>query len=153
MPDKDRFCIPCQLVLLPVAENLSPDAVLLTWNARSQYNQLDDKIQWPKNRNFKYASTTGGTNLRSHLERFHLAEYLKIGQERGWVMQLASIKAKAKELEAARLLLKKQVPFSPDNVTKYLIRFIVGNDQVILTLLKVNFIILLKLFSTVYKCG
>lgn len=28
MPDKDRFCIPCQLVLLPVAENLSPAVML-----------------------------------------------------------------------------------------------------------------------------
>lgn len=110
--------------------------VVLTWNARSDYNQLDDKTQWPKNRNFKYSSTTASSGLRSHLDRFHYTEYLKIGQERGWVMQLASIKAQQAQESAAKFLAKQQLPkFTPDNVTNYLIRFIAANDQVSSTLL------------------
>ena len=92
------------------------------------------------------------SGLRSHLERFHFMEYLKIGQERGWVMQLASIKAQEMQVAAAKILLKQQLPkFTPDNVTNYLICFIAANDQVKSTLLKVDIIILL--FSTVHKCG
>jgi hypothetical protein len=58
-------------------------------------------------------------------------------------MQLASIKAQEMQAAAAKLLLKQQVvPFTPDNVTNQLIRFIAANDQVRSTWLKMEFIIL-----------
>jgi hypothetical protein len=57
-------------------------------------------------------------------------------------MQLPSIKAQEKqELEAAQTAkLKQQVPFTADNVTNYLIRFIAVNDQVNFTLITLDFI-------------
>lgn len=106
--------------------------VSITRNSRSEFNQF--KTKWPSKRNYKYSWSTGGSGLRSHLERFHQKEYLKIGQERGWVMQLASIKTQEKQAQENQATLKQEVPFSPDNVTNYLIRFIVANDQVRSTL-------------------
>lgn len=121
-----------------ITECLCPDGVL-TRNARSTFDQLEDKSQWPHHRNFTYSLTTANGGLRSHLERFHSVEYLKVGQERGWVLQLASIKAQVVlATQTAKLSLKKQVPFTPDNVANCLIRFIAANDQVRSTLLKVD---------------
>jgi len=131
-----------------IAPYLCPDVVLVK-TARSTFDELEDKSQWPNNHNYVYSSTTSNSGLCSHLECFHYMEYLRIGLDQGWVMQLASIKAQA--IQAEKHLLKQQVPFMPDNITNHLIHFITANDQVRSTLLKADSMILL--FSTVYKCG
>ena len=147
-PEGHRAGLSLYFMQVSITPYLCPDVVLMK-NARSTFDELKDKSQWPNNHNYAYSSTTSNSRLYLHLECFHYTEYLKIGQERGWVMQLASIKVQA--IWAAKHLLKQQVPFTPDNVTNHLIHFITANDQVRSTLLKVDSMILL--FSTVYKCG
>jgi hypothetical protein len=112
-----------------ITEYLCPDGVL-TWNARSKYDQLEDKSQWPNHCNFKYSSTMANGGLCLHLEQFHSTQYLKIGQEMGWVMQLASIKVQiALAMQTAKLSLKQQLPFTPHNIANCLICFIATNDH------------------------
>ena len=98
------------------------------------HNALEDKTQWPSNRNYSYSWRTSTSGLRSHLERFHKEEYLRLGKERGWVIQLASVKSQQAKSAGN---LKPRVFFSSDAVTDHLVRFIAANDQVRLTLLEV----------------
>ena len=99
-----------------------------TRHGRAKFDALEDKAQWPKLCNYMYASSTSTSVLRGHLNRFHVEEYVQVAQERGWIMQLSSLKGKAAEgVEATS---KAPVPFTPDMVANYFIRFIVANDQV-----------------------
>jgi hypothetical protein len=111
--------------------------VLILLSIREEHNALEDKTQWPNNRNYKYSWRTATSGLRSHLERFHKEEYLRIGKEKGWVIQLASLKSLSlsQQVNSAANDLPPQIMFSPDAVTDHLVRFIVANDQVRLTLL------------------
>jgi hypothetical protein len=104
---------------------------------RGGHNALEDKTQWPNNRNFKYSSKTATSGLRSHLERFHKEEYICLSKERGWVVQLSSIKSQqGQSTTGGAINLPRNIVFSSDAVTDHLICFIVANDQVRLTLLK-----------------
>lgn len=99
-----------------------------TLNGRNTFDALDDKGQWPSQRNYTYSRNTSTSVLRLHLNRFHIEEYVKIAEERDWVMQLPSLKGKA--TEGTMVTSKPKVSFTPDMVTNHLIRFIVANDQV-----------------------
>jgi hypothetical protein len=114
--------------------------VLILLSIREMHNALEDKTQWPNNCNYSYSfrTTTGG--LRSHLECFHKEEYLLLSKERGWVIQLASVKSQQGK---SAVNLKPQIMFSSDAVTDYLVHFITANDQVRLTLLEAESSILL----------
>lgn len=94
------------------------------------HSSLEDKTQWPNSRNYSYSWRTSTSGLRSHLERFHKEEYLRLSKERGWVIQLASVKSQQAKSAGN---LKPRVFFSSDAVTDYLVRFIAANDQVRLT--------------------
>jgi hypothetical protein len=114
--------------------------VLILLSIREMHNALEDKTQWPNNCNYSYSFRTVTGGLRSHLERFHKEEYLLLSKERGWVIQLASVKSQQGK---SAVNLKPQIMFSSDAVTDYLVRFIAANDQVRLTLLEAESSILL----------
>jgi hypothetical protein len=114
--------------------------VLILLSIREMHNALEDKTQWPNNRNYSYSFRTATGGLRSHLEHFHKEEYLLLSKERGWVIQLASVKSQQGK---SAVNLKPQIMFSSDAVTDYLVRFIAANDQVRLTLLEAESSILL----------
>jgi hypothetical protein len=99
-----------------------------TLNGRNTFDALDDKGQWPSQRNYTYSRNTSTSVLRLHLNCFHIEEYAKIAEERDWVVQLPSLKGKA--TEGTMVTSKPKVSFTPDMVTNHLIRFIVANDQV-----------------------
>jgi hypothetical protein len=114
--------------------------ILLSITGREEHNALEDKTQWPNNRNYKYSWRTATSGLRSHLERFHKEEYIRLSKERGWVIQLASLKSQQGKSTGANNL-PPQILFSSDAVTDHLVRFITANDQVRLglTLLELEF--------------
>jgi hypothetical protein len=122
--------------------------ILLSITGREEHNALEDKTQWPTNRNYSYSHRTSTSGLRSHIERFHKEEYLRLSKERGWVIQIASLKSQ-QEKSTSGGNLPPQIMFSSDAVTNHLVRFIVANDQVRLTLLEVESLINL---SIVYQC-
>jgi hypothetical protein len=112
---------------------------------RTAFDALENKAEWPKGCNFKYSPNTGSTGLRSHLERFHAADYLKLAKEQNWVVQLPHLKAKM--AAAAVVNAKKQIMFSADAVTDHLVHFIAANDQVMSTVLPAFVQISLIVFS------
>ena len=102
------------------------------FSIREEYNALEDKLQWPNNRNYKYSWRTATSGLRSHLDRFHKEEYLRLSRERGWTAQLPSVKSQQGRSAAAAgdSVTVRQIMFTSDAVTDHLVRFIVANDQV-----------------------
>lgn len=126
-----RSCMTCVLVSLHFILNFYVlTQIFLPF--RKEHDALEDKTQWPNNRNFKYSSKTATSGLRSHLERFHKEEYILLGKERGWVMQLASLKSQQGQSTTGpgSAINLPKILFSSDAVTNHLIRFIVANDQV-----------------------
>jgi len=130
---QERICISCRLVS-PLAMELN---FLMSWqilfSIREKHNALEDKTQWPNNRNYKYSWRTATSGLRSHLNRFHKEEYLLLSKEKGWVIQLASVKNQLQmeqEKSASNLSVKNRIVFSSDAVTEHLVCFIAANDQV-----------------------
>jgi hypothetical protein len=133
----------CKLVSLHFILNvyvLTQTRIFLPF--RKEHDALEDHTQWPNNRNFKYSSKTATSGLRSHLERFHKEEYVLLSKERGWVMQLASLKSQQGQSTTGPgiAINLPKILFSSDAVTDHLIRFIVVNDQVKCTLFKSDFI-------------
>lgn len=82
---------------------------------------------------FEYATTTGISGLRGHLEKNHKQEYLEVCKERGWPVMLPNIlkatATAAKVQEAARNA-GKQAAFSLQELHAKLVNFIVADDQV-----------------------
>jgi len=80
--------------------------------------------------NFIYGLKTGNTNLRRHLYRAHAEEYDAAVLQNRWSYKLTSQLANA-FTDNARNERDRNIPsFSPAMFVKYLIRFVVADDQV-----------------------
>jgi hypothetical protein len=104
-----------------------------------------------------YASTTANSNLCTHLEAFHEDEYVEVCLVNGWPMQLQKRKKREEEIRLTqstldgvvkpgttliftylhrRLLtwcalgVEGRVTFSRPALVRYLVNFIVADDQV-----------------------
>jgi hypothetical protein len=114
--------------------------VLILLLIRDEHSTLKDKMQWPNHHNYIYSWRMANSRLRSHLKHFHKEEYLLLSKQRGWVVQLASVKSQQSKSAGD---LRPWPMFSSDAVTDYLVCFITTNNQVRLTLLEVGSSILL----------
>lgn len=78
-----------------------------------------------------YGIRTGNTNLRGHLYRVHGKAYDKAIEENGWKYPL-STQTKYSSTMGDPCDVNKRVlpPFSEEIFLKYLVRFIVADDQV-----------------------
>lgn len=115
-----------------------------------------------RDRTFQYSRNTGTSALRGHVDRHHLLEYLALAETRGWQVWLESVKgamnrgytlSELREAIAAGGTLATLPPrrsetpltnntslsdrlsvpsFSPQELHKHLVAFIVADDQVCL---------------------
>ena len=91
----------------------------------------------PNGRTYTFSDSTSTSSLRPHLEKYHSELYLSLAQERGWKIQLPGIVSQARSNAASGEKTNSQLEGSqaPDDFTedafhKYLLRFIVADDQV-----------------------
>ena len=76
-----------------------------------------------------YELKSGKTNCRNHLLGKHVAIYDKAVQDHQWPYPLSTERGRAKA--AVGELRKRALPrFTPGSFIKYIVRFIVADDQV-----------------------
>lgn len=90
------------------------------------------------NINFKFSPTTANATLRSHLEKFHADEYVRICREKRWPIMLAKMRqeqsAGASADRGGVQGSNPRPPFSRQTFLHHIINFIVANDQVSLNI-------------------
>jgi hypothetical protein len=96
-----------------------------------------------KNINFTFSPNTANTTLRSHIERLHLDEHVRICKARGWSMLLPKQKQQVTEANTGqpRDPGAPRSQFSRQTFLEHIIHFIVADDQVCL-----------NIFETCHSC-
>ena len=93
-----------------------------------------DPSNWPPNRRYIYSRKTSNSSLRPHLEKYHVDQYTTLAKERGWKILLPGLVSQAKSQSAAPAGSankdEQPVPFDEHLFHKYLVNFIVADDQV-----------------------
>lgn len=92
-----------------------------------------DPSNWPPSRRFIYSKKTSNSSLRPHLEKYHVDQYIRLANERGWKIMLPGLLSQAKSQSAAPVSANKDeqpVQFDEHLFHKYLVNFIVADDQV-----------------------
>lgn len=79
---------------------------------------------------YLYSTNTASANLRRHLVNEHGPAYDKVIIENGWNYPLSTEKKSGKGVTTGDLRKRALPAFSPEVFLKYLVRFIVADDQV-----------------------
>lgn len=96
-----------------------------------------DPTIWPSGRRYIYSKGTSTTSLRPHIEKYHLEEYKRLANERGWKIMLPGLVSQARSEAAASVPAadERRDDFDEQTFHEYLLNFIVADDQVCLSFL------------------
>lgn len=95
-----------------------------------------DPSAWNTKIKYEYSGNSSTTTLRPHIEKYHLQVYLKMQKEHGWKILLPGLVSQAKSQAASatnsiqNLQEEAHEKFDEPTFLRYLIRFVVANDQV-----------------------
>lgn len=93
-----------------------------------------DPSTWPSSRRYVYSKQTSTTSLRPHIEKYHLEEFRRLAKEHGWKILLPGLasQARSEANSTAQEGRPDNLNFNEQTFHKYLVNFIVANDQVLL---------------------
>jgi len=80
--------------------------------------------------NYTYAKTTSTSSLRRHLDNYHQDLYLRLAKERNWKNMLPSFASQARSQGANEASAGRRDEFTEEKFHRYLLEFIVVDDQV-----------------------
>lgn len=88
-----------------------------------------DPANWVEGTKYDYSKTTSNTSIRPHLMKYHRELHDRLAPENGW-RPLPSQATSQVTSEAEALQVGQQDEFNADKFHRYLLNFIVVDDQV-----------------------
>jgi hypothetical protein len=82
------------------------------------------------NVSYQYAKSSSNTTLRGHLDNFHRVKWVRLANERGWTSKLRSQDQSMGTDDGTTSQDRSLDKFSEATFHRYLLNFIVANDQV-----------------------
>lgn len=94
-----------------------------------------DPAGWDPRVRYEYKRSCSTTSLRPHIEKHHLELYLELQKERGWEILLPTLVSQARsQARSTDMSAQERVrdKFDEDTFHRYLVNFVVADDQVCL---------------------
>jgi hypothetical protein len=104
--------------------------------ASSKKSQLTNELVLIRERSesssgYTYSAKTSTSTLRTHLDRLHRKEYIRLCDEKGWKNQLKSSRTEGESRAAAGSQSQPpRAPFTQERFLDFLVKFIVATNQV-----------------------